>query len=828
MSLRRLVTIALLLCAFSASGGAVAQGSIELFLNATGSSNQDHGLLTDLPDGFGDGEFTLELWLRPNNSFPVGSVVGGAEQRTNWAQDDNAPYSSGNWWFKGNFLLDGHNNNSGFSLGTFSLQFYAGGRVRWLFGDGSGSIPTGSLWAVGGDSAASPSLLDGQWHQLTLVRRFSGGSADLEIWIDGTLIDTETSNVQTNMASSYWDNWTGFGGAQNGWFFGAEKQAAVGVLSQYEDYKGLIDELRFWSRAKSAAEISTGYANPVAGGEAGLVGWFDFSEASGSQTCDVLAASRCMSLVNANPNVWSGSNAPLAGTADTTPPSVPAGLAGNGVSSSRIDLSWNASTDNIGVTSYAVRRNGTVVGNPTSTSFSDTGLTPGTTYSYTVTASDAAGNTSAQSATVQASTLAATDTMAPTVPDNVTASAVSESQIDLAWSAASDNVGVTGYTVRRDSTPVGTPTGTSFSDTGLAANTTYNYTVDAFDAAGNTSAQSNSAQATTLAGADTSAPTVPTGLAATAISQSRIDLSWSAATDNVGVTGYTVRRDGVAIATPAGTSFSNTGLSPNTTYSYSVDAFDAAGNTSNESTTAQATTLAAGGDTTAPSVPAGLGATPASVSRIDLAWAASTDDTAVTGYTVRRDGVIVALPTGTTFADIGLAANTQYNYTVDAFDAAGNTSAESSAVQASTLPTADTTAPSVPSGVAATAVSDSRIDVRWTAATDNVSVTGYTVRRDGTLVATPTGTTFTDLGLAANTTYTYTIDAFDAAGNTSAESAPAQATTQTTPTQPPAPQPSSGGGSMGVSTLLLLTVGCVRTRRRLAEPAQRSTILRIA
>ena len=167
MSLRRIATVALCFCAFSASGSAVAQGSIELFLNATGSSNQDHGLLTDLPDGFGDGEFTLEMWLRPNNSFPVGSVIGGVEQRTNWAQDDNAPYSSGNWWFKGNFLLDGHNNNSGFSLGTFSLQFYAGGRVRWLFGDGSGSIPTGSLWAVGGNSGTSPSLLDGQWHQLT-------------------------------------------------------------------------------------------------------------------------------------------------------------------------------------------------------------------------------------------------------------------------------------------------------------------------------------------------------------------------------------------------------------------------------------------------------------------------------------------------------------------------------------------------------------------------------------------------------------------------------------------------------------------------------------
>jgi len=123
-------------------------GSIELFYNETWSQNHDHILQTDIPAGFGSGEFTLELWIRPNNSFPIGTVLGGEEQRRNWAIDDNQPYT-GNWWFKGNFLLDGHNNGSGFSLGTFSLQFYGGGRVRWLLGDGSGSIPTGGLWSVG-------------------------------------------------------------------------------------------------------------------------------------------------------------------------------------------------------------------------------------------------------------------------------------------------------------------------------------------------------------------------------------------------------------------------------------------------------------------------------------------------------------------------------------------------------------------------------------------------------------------------------------------------------------------------------------------------------
>ncbi len=98
-------------------------GSIELFYSNAGSQNQDYLDQAIIPAGFGAGEFTLELWVRPNESFPVGTVTSGEDQRTNWASEDVRPYSDGDWWYKGNFLLDGHNNGSGFSQGTFSLQF---------------------------------------------------------------------------------------------------------------------------------------------------------------------------------------------------------------------------------------------------------------------------------------------------------------------------------------------------------------------------------------------------------------------------------------------------------------------------------------------------------------------------------------------------------------------------------------------------------------------------------------------------------------------------------------------------------------------------------
>src|SRR5204863_222196 len=186
-------------------------------------------------------------------------------------------------------------------------------------------------------------------------------------------------------------------------------------------------------------------------------------------------------------------------------------------------------------------------------------------------------------------------------PTGLTASAVSSSQINLSWTASSDNVGVSGYRVYRNGTQIATTGATSFANTGLSPSTTYSYTVAAYDAAGNLSAQSSPASATTPAPPDTTPPTVPTGLTASAVSSSQINLSWTASSDNVGVSGYRVYRNGTQIATTGATSFANTGLSPSTTYSYTVAAYDAAGNLSAQSSPASATTPAPP-DTTPPAV----------------------------------------------------------------------------------------------------------------------------------------------------------------------------------------------------------------------------------
>src|SRR5207302_284824 len=215
---------------------------------------------------------------------------------------------------------------------------------------------------------------------------------------------------------------------------------------------------------------------------------------------------------------------------DTTPPSVPTGLTANAVSSSQINLSWTASTDNVGVSGYRVYRGGTQIATTSATSFANTGLAASTTYSYTVAAFDAAGNVSAHSCPATATTPSPPDTTPPTLPTGLTANAVTPSLHERSSDLSTDNVGVSGYRVYRSGTQIATPSTTSFTDTSVLPSTTYSYTVAAYDAARNVSAQPSPASATTPAPPDTTPPTVPTGLTASAVSSSQINLSWTAST----------------------------------------------------------------------------------------------------------------------------------------------------------------------------------------------------------------------------------------------------------------------------------------------------------
>lgn len=187
---------------------------------------------------------------------------------------------------------------------------------------------------------------------------------------------------------------------------------------------------------------------------------------------------------------------------DQQAPSAPSNLKATAPTYSTAKLTWDASTDNVGVKSYIVYRNTVPVGEITAPSYQDSGLIASTSYRYQVAAKDAAGNVSALSAATSVTTPAVADTVAPSKPGSLSGEAVSSSQINLTWQASTDNIGVKAYDVYRatgngGATKIGQTSTTSFGDNSLNASTSYSYYVKAVDASGNASDNSDTVSVTT-------------------------------------------------------------------------------------------------------------------------------------------------------------------------------------------------------------------------------------------------------------------------------------------------------------------------------------------
>jgi Ca2+-binding RTX toxin-like protein len=439
---------------------------------------------------------------------------------------------------------------------------------------------------------------------------------------------------------------------------------------------------------------------------------------------------------------------PLA-QADSTPPTTPQNVAVASATETRITLSWDAASDNVGVTAYTVWRDGTQVGVSVDSSFDDFGNLPGDEFTYVITAGDNAANESEESTPL----LAATVTGMVDVGDG--------------WSYLDDGSDQ-GTAWRQPGFDDGAwPTGPAelgFGDGGEATvlssgAITYYFRHDFFLAALPTvdatmAVKRDDGAVVYLNGVEVWRDNMPGG-------------SVSAAT----LASETVAGDDEDVFHGATIPVGAFQLGAN---EIAVEVHQAGPGSSDLSFD-----LALWGDATLdeepPTVPDGLAVIGVSATTIDLTWNESTDDTAVTKYTVRRGGVVVGSATAAAFRDSGLTPNTTYEYTVEAEDAAGNQSGQSAAKSATTDP--DTTPPTVPAPLTAGEVTAFSVELSWGTATDDVGVTGYELSRDGIEVATIGGTAYTDGGLDPATTYVYRVVALDAAGNESVAAGPLEVTT---------------------------------------------------
>jgi chitodextrinase len=444
--------------------------------NTGTAGNGPHSITARARDAAGNQTTSVAVGVTVSNSGPSNLVAAyGFNEGAGTTSADlsgnghAATLVNGPVWSSGKYAngltFDGVNdavtlaNPSTINLGTsnFTVMLWTkrnalGGAQRHLFSKCSAtgwqtgckelyfSGDTLKFGSAGTGDTNSINIADTNWHHIALV--FTRVTNGVQIYVDGTLRTTATKNLEADNAAHVF---------------------MLGNLTNSNPYSGLIDEVRIYQQALTAAEVSTDMTTPV-----------------------------------------------TAPGPDTSPPTTPTGLAALALNGNQISLSWGASADNVGVTGYGVERCQGVGcadfaqnASSTGTSLTDSGLSASTSYSYRVRATDSAGNFSFYSNTATAATQAP-DVVAPTTPTALTAVAIGTNQINLSWSASSDDIGVTGYLLERCEgagcgtfTQVLTPTGTSVSNVGLAAGTSYSYRVRATDAAGNLGGYSITANATT-------------------------------------------------------------------------------------------------------------------------------------------------------------------------------------------------------------------------------------------------------------------------------------------------------------------------------------------
>jgi chitodextrinase len=517
-----------------------------------------------------------DLYGRWSDQGKLSSPYSGMNMNSSTMQNmyyDPYPYGGGTNT-TGNHLVGGNGNlaliatpstlfsNLGYSWVSASVSSYGkeylpatGGYVQW--------------------SAKMPDSRYGAWAGLWLM---SANGAEMDIQESGYLHGS--SNVNNVLAS----NWHGSGGFQ------VIQDTGMDLSAAYHTYGIEYVPGKSWTvflDGKEMAQWTTGVPTNAAYevimdlemAGPNTAGWHTLADPinhPGPFEFDI----RDVQVYSLGSAPTSTPTPPATTTTDTTPPSIPTGLATTSVSGSEVDLKWTASTDpDSAVYGYDVYRNGSYLGFSASARYADQTVAPGTSYNYQVLAYDPSHNASALSSGLAVTTGGGTtttttaDTTPPSVPTGLATTAISGSEVDLKWTASTDpDSAVYGYDVYRNGSYLGFSATPNYADTTVAANTSYNYQVLAYDPSHNASALSGGLAVVT---GDNTAPSVPTGLDATKVTRRQVSLQWTASTDpDSAVYGYDVYRNGGYIGFSATPGYLDRTVAANTGYNYQVLAYD--------------------------------------------------------------------------------------------------------------------------------------------------------------------------------------------------------------------------------------------------------------
>ncbi|MEA3313527.1 MAG: fibronectin type III domain-containing protein, partial [Caldisericota bacterium] len=457
----------------------------------------------------------------------------------------------------------------------------------------------------------------------------------------------------------------------------------------------------------------------------------------------------------------------------------PTGLTATALSSTSIRLDWDHPVDSNAVQIVASEStdgssfSGIGAFTATASNLTVSSLSPETQYWFLIKVRN--GSNESTSSNVTNTTTPAAGT-APAAPTSLLLAAASCNEISLNWTDNADNE--ENYIIERKEAG-GTysaietslaPDTESYSDTSVSAETTYYYRVKATNSIGDSAYSNETTITTPVCG---TVPSAPIGLSATAESSSEISLTWTDNSDNED--GFKIERKEaggtfaeIDTALADATTYSDTTVSPETTYYYRIRAYNTIGD-SVYSDEAHATTPAAG---TAPAAPTSLLLAAASCNEISLNWTDNADNEE--NYIIERKeagGTYSAIETSLapdteSYSDTSVSAETTYYYRVKATNSIGDSAYSNETTI--TTPVCGTV-PSAPIGLSATAESSSEISLTWTDNSDNED--GFKIERKeagGTYsVLATVGTDITsydNIFLLPNTTYYYRVRAYSSLG----------------------------------------------------------------